>query len=179
MQLRYVKDFAIILIVIIFLVLGVRLFTVNTVINKIPDKSIHTKESVSDTLLNKIKGIEQSIQERKNFVFTTTRDPLRQGNIIKDKFDLEKEFMDMVRNTFRLSGTSISEDGKKIATIDYLGVTYYAQIGDTIEGRRIVDIGEKWMRYFYGGSTVTVDLAPIPPMPDFSNTGNVNTSGNW
>lgn len=179
MQLRYVKDFAIALIVIILLAFGIRLYTVYYQVEAIPDKSIHSKESVSDTLLNKIKGIETSIQERKNFVFSTTRDPLRQGNIIKDKMDLEKEFEDMVRNMFRLSTTAIDENGNKIAYIEYQNAIHAAKVGDTVEGRRIVDIGERTMRYFYAGNTYTVELTARPPMPDFSNPGQANTSGNW
>ncbi len=179
MQLRYVKDFAIILIVISILVIGGRLLSLNRSVSKVPDKSIYSKESVSDTLLNKIKGIEQSIQERKNFVFSINRDPLRQGNIIKDRFDQEKEFMDMVKNTFRLSSTSVTDDGQKIATIEYQDMNYYARIGDTVEGRRITDIGDNWMRYYYGGSTYTVELSPRPVMPDFSEIQQQNTSGNW
>lgn len=179
MQLRYVKDFAIALIVIMLLAFAIRLYSVYYQVEAVPDKSIHSKESVSDTLLNKIKGIETSIQERKNFVFTTTRDPLRQGNIIKDKMDLEKEFEDMVRNTFRLSTTAIDANGNKIAYIEYQDAIHAARIGDTVEGRRILDIGEKTLRYFYAGNTYTIDLKSRPAMPDFSDPGNANTSGNW
>ncbi|MDP2172934.1 MAG: hypothetical protein Q8J62_04090 [Candidatus Cloacimonadaceae bacterium] len=179
MQLRYVKDFAIALIVIMLLAFGIRLYTVYFQVTAIPDKSIHSKESVSDTLLNKIKGIETSIQERKNFVFSNTRDPLRQGNIIKDKMDLEKEFDDMIRNTFRLSTTAIDENGNKIAYIEYQGAIHAARIGETIQGRRIVDIGEKTIRYFYAGNTYSTELASRPPMPDFNKPGEANTSGNW
>lgn len=179
MQLRYVKDFAIILIVLAIIALGGRLLSLNRSVKKVPDKSVYSKESVSDSLLNKIKGIEQSIQERKNFVFSINRDPLRQGNIIKDRFDQEKEFMDMVKNTFRLSSTSVTDFGQKIATIEYQDMNYYARVGDVVEGRKIVDIGDNWMRYYYGGSTYTVELAPRPNMPDFSQVQKSEASGNY
>lgn len=179
MQLRYVKDFAVTLIVIIFLVLGIRLYTNYYKMRSVPEQSIHSKESVSDSLLFKIKGIEKSIQDRKQFVFTINRDPLRQGNIIKDKLDLEREFLDSVRNTFRLSSTSILEDGTKYATIEYRDQNHYATVGDTVEGRRIVDIGDNWIKYYYGGNTVTANLAPRPPMPDFDKMDVSGTSGNW
>ena len=168
MQLRYVKDFAITLIVIIFLVLGIRLYTNYFKAKDVPQQSIHSKESVSDTLLSKIKGIEKSIQDRKTFVFSINRDPLRQGNIIKDRLDLEREFVDNLRNTFRLSSTSITENGNKIATIEYRDQNYYASIGDVVEGRRITEIGTDWIRYYFNGSTYTTQVAPRPPMPDFS-----------
>ena len=180
MQLRYVKDFAITLIVIIFLVLGVRLYTNYLKAKDIPQQSIHSKESVSDTLLSKIKGIEKSIQDRKNFVFNINRDPLRQGNIIKDKLDLEREFLESLRNTFRLSSTSITETGNKIATIEYRDVNYYATVGDVVEGRRITEIGNDWIRYYYNGSTYTTQVAPRPPMPDFSQVNDPNIrTGNF
>ena len=179
MQLRYVKDFAITLIVIIFLVLGVRLYTNYYKMKTIPSQSIHSKESVSDSLLTKIKGIEKSIQDRKQFVFTINRDPLRQGNIIKDKLDLEREFLESVRNTFRLSSTSILDNGHKFATIEYRDQNYYATIGDVIEGRRITDIGDNWIKYYYGGNVVTTYLAPRPAMPDFDKMNASDTSGNW
>ncbi len=181
MQLRYLKDLAVTLIVIIFLVLGVRLYTNYYKMKNVPEHSIHSKESVSDALLTDIKAIESSIQDRKEFVFTITRDPLRQGNIIKDKLDLEREVLESVRNTFRLSSTSVLENGKKYATIEYRDQNYYATIGDTVEGRRIVDIGENWIKYYYGGNTVTAYLAPRPPMPDFDamNVKNTDNTGNW
>ena len=58
MQLRYLKDLAVTLIVIIFLVLGVRLYTNYFKMKSVPDQSVHSKESVSDSLLTKIKAIE-------------------------------------------------------------------------------------------------------------------------
>lgn len=170
MQLRYVKDFAITLIVIVFLILGIRLYSNHFKVKAVPQESVYTKESVSDTLLSKIKGIEKSIQDRKNFVFTISRDPLRQGNIIKDRLDLEREFMENLRNTFRLSSTSIAENGRKIATIEYRDQNYYAEIGSVIEGRRITDIGLDWIKYYYNGNTYTTQVAPRPLMPDFSLT---------
>ena len=180
MQLRYLKDLAVTLIVIVFLVLGVRLYTNYYKMKSVPEHSIHSKESVSDSLLIKIKAIENSIQDRKEFVFNITRDPLRQGNIIKDKLDLEREFIESVKNTFRLSSTSILENGKKFATIEYRDQNYYATVGETVEGRRIIDIGDNWIKYYYGGNTVTAYLAPRPPMPDFDKMeANTGTSGNW
>ncbi|MCB5229611.1 MAG: hypothetical protein GX122_04010 [Candidatus Cloacimonetes bacterium] len=168
MQLRYVKDFAILLIVIIFLILGVRLYTNHHKANRIPAESVYTKESVSDDLITKIKGIESSIQDRKRFVFTINRDPLRQGNIIKDRLDLEREFMERLHNTFRLSSTAILENGKKSATIEFREVNYYAEIGSNIEGRIIRDIGSDWIKYYYNGSVHTTYVQARPPMPDFS-----------
>jgi hypothetical protein len=101
MQFRYLKDLAIALLFISLLAFAIRLVTYNSKSTKVPDQSKYTNESVSDTLRNRIMSIEKSILERKNTVFTVAHDPLRQGNIIKDRFDLAKEFESALRNTFR------------------------------------------------------------------------------
>lgn len=179
MQLRFVKDFAIALLVILLFAIAVRLFTLQTSVKRIPEKSIHTAESVSDTLLNKIKSIENSIQDRKNFVFSSTTDPLRQGNIIKDKVDKEREFEDMVRNTFRLATTAIDEYGNKIAYIEYLGQLHEARVGETVQGRRIIDIGDRTIRYSYNGIISTTELAPRPAKPVEQADVKANLDGTW
>ncbi len=175
MQFRFVKDLAIALIVIALLVLAIRLYTVRSAGEKIPQKSIYTKESVSDTLLNRIKTIENSIQDRKMFTFNITRDPLRQGNIIKDRLDREKEFADMVRNTFRLSTTAIDENGNKVAYVEYLDRVFGGKVGDVIEGRRITAITDKSMTYYYGGGYVTTYVQARPQLsPEEQAAGQSN-----
>lgn len=179
MQLRFIKDLAIALIVVLLFAMAVRLFALQRSWDSIPKKSIHTKESVSDTLLNKIKTIENSIQDRKMFVFGSNRDPLRQGNIIKDKVDRAKEFEDMVLNTFRLATTARDESGNKIAFIEYRGALHEARVGQIVEGRRILEIGDKTLRYSYNGIISTTELAPRPPKPVDEARGVLGTSGNW
>lgn len=179
MQLKFVKDFAIALIVILLFAIGVRLFGMYRGLQRIPEKSIHTAESVSDTLLNKIKNIENSIQDRKNFVFNSTVDPLRQGNIIKDKVDLEREYEDIVKNTFRLATTAKDEFGNKIAYIEYQGQLHEARIGDTVQGRKIIDIGDKTLRYSYNGIVTTTELAPRPSKPVEQVDIKTNLDGTW
>ncbi|OQC10551.1 MAG: hypothetical protein BWX75_00348 [Candidatus Cloacimonetes bacterium ADurb.Bin088] len=176
MQARFLKDFAIALIVILLLAYAIRLYALNLQQAGIPDESKYTQKSVSDTLLNKIKTIESSIQDRKFFQFTTTRDPLRQGNVIKDKFDMEKEFMQMVFNTFRPTGTYLDkETGKRMVNIELMGKIYTAGVGDVVEGRKITWINEENIGIYYGGAQ-TLAVQKIPPMPDFSKekTGSNN-----
>ncbi|PKN77936.1 MAG: hypothetical protein CVU48_09945 [Candidatus Cloacimonetes bacterium HGW-Cloacimonetes-1] len=174
MQTRFIKDFAIALIFIVLIVLGVKLFMEQRTVKVVPDKSIYTKESVSDSLMNKIKTIENSIQDRKMFAFSVTRDPLRQGNIIKDKVDREKEFQQMVLNTFRLATTAIDENGNKIAYLEYQGRTYEGRIGQSIEGRKILDIGQRKITYSYNGSTYNLDLAARPVMPKDKDSNDIS-----
>ncbi|MEN6444624.1 MAG: hypothetical protein ABFC98_01105 [Candidatus Cloacimonas sp.] len=180
MQLRFIKDLAIALIVISLFAMGIHLLSLYSTLNKIPEKSIHTKESVSDTLLVKIKSIENSIQDRKMFVFNSNKDPLRQGNIIKDKVDREKEYENMLKNTFRLATTARDENGNKIAYIEYQGKLYEAHVGDYVEGRHILDIQDRNIRYSYNGTINTTELAPRPPKPvEQTTTFGAGTSGNW
>lgn len=179
MQFRFVKDLAIALIVILLGFLAVRLVMVENRVSGISDDSQYTRESVSDTLMSQIRTIENSIQDRKMFVFNARKDPLRQGNIIKDKVDRQKEFEEMVRNTFRLSTTAIDEFGNRIAYIEYQDALHEARVGETVAGRRIIEINEKNIRYSMGGKTYTANLMPRPVMPKDDPYIMQGTSGNW
>ncbi len=179
MQFRFVKDLAIALIVILLGFLAVRLVMVENKVSNIPENSVYTQESVSDTLMSQIRTIESSIQDRKMFVFNARKDPLRQGNIIKDKVDRQKEFEEMVRNTFRLSTTAIDEYGNTIAYIEYQDALHAARVGDVVAGRRILEINEKNIRYSMGGSTYTAELMPRPVMEEEDPYVIQGTSGNW
>lgn len=168
MQLRFVKDFAIGLIVILLLAFAIRLYTMNAQEKKIPEQSKYTDESVTDTLRSRIMTIESSIADRQNFVFSINHDPLRQGNIIKDRFDRTKEFEEMVRNTFRPTGTYIDEEtGEKLVTVEFQDKIYTGKVGEVIAGRRITWIEDDQIGVYYGGQQ-RIDIKPRPDMPDFS-----------
>lgn len=179
MQYRFVKDLAIALIVIVLGFLAVRLIMVENRISSVPDNSVYTRESVSDSLMSQIRTIENSIQDRKMFVFNSRKDPLRQGNIIKDKVDRQQEFEEMVRNTFRLSTTAIDEYGNKIAYVEYLDALHAARVGETVAGRRILEINEKSIRYSMGGNTYTAQLMPRPVLSTEDPYTLKANSGNW
>ncbi len=181
MQFRYVKDFAIALLFITLLACAIRLVTYNAKAASVPNQSKYTNESVSDTLRAKIMSIESSILERKNTVFTVAYDPLRQGNIIKDRFDLAKEFENALRNTFRPTGTYIAEEtGKRLVTVEFQDKIYTAGVGEVIEGRRITWINEQNVGIYYGGPQ-TLSIQARPQMPDFSQEDRVreNTDQNY
>jgi hypothetical protein len=168
MQLRYVKDLAMALIVIFLVAYAIRLATFNAKAAKVPENSKYTNESVTDTLRNMIMSIEKSILDRQNFVFSVSHDPLKQGNIIKDRFDLSKEFEQALRNTFRPTGTYIDEDtGRRLVTVEFQDRIYTGGVGDVIEGRRITWINEQNVGIYYGGPQ-TLPIQPRPVMPDFS-----------
>ncbi|MFO8145031.1 MAG: hypothetical protein R6T89_04830 [Candidatus Syntrophosphaera sp.] len=168
MQLRFIKDFAIGLIVILLLAYAIRLYTMNAQEDKIPEQSRYTDESVTDTLRARIMTIESSIADRQNFVFSINHDPLRQGNIIKDRFDMAKEFEEMVRNTFRPTGTYIDEEtGDKLVTVEFQEKIYTGRVGEVIAGRRITWIEDDSIGIYYGGPQ-TLAVKPRPDMPDFT-----------
>ncbi len=167
MQFRYLKDLAIALLFIALLAYGIRLVSYNSKAAKVPDK--HNPETVSATLREDIVSIEESISERKNTLFTVARDPLRQGNIIKDKFDKEKEMEDAIFNTFRPMGiTRDEETGEQLVKVEFRGETFFAGVGGEIAGRRIAWINEQNVGVYYGGLTQTLSYQPVPVMPDFS-----------
>lgn len=174
MEHRFVKDFAIALIFIVALVLAIRIYMFNVQIKKISDKSVYAEESVSQELLDRIKKIENSIEDRNMFAFTVTRDPLREGNIIKDKADRLKEYEDMVKNTFRLA--SVTND---YAIFEYQGTSHVAKVGDVIEGRRIlsINVANDQVTYSVGGNVVIATRSAIPPMP--KEEGQSPLSGNY
>lgn len=168
MQLRYIKDFAIAMIVILLLAYAITLYTINAQRNKIPDKSKYSFESVSDTLKTKISDIERSIVERQSYLFTINTDPLRQGNIIKDRFDNVRAFEDQVRNTFRLTGTyNINEGANAYATFEYQDRIFSGRVGENVEGRFIKWIGDGRVGIYFGGDQ-TLIAQPRPVMPDMN-----------
>nr|MDK2850428.1 hypothetical protein [Candidatus Cloacimonadota bacterium] len=181
MQYRFVKDFAIALIVILLGIMCIRLFVIDRVVANVPDSSIHVQETVTDTLMSRIRTIEKSIQDRKEFVFHVDKDPLRQGNIIKDNVDRMKEFEEMVRNMFRLATTAIDEYGNKIAYIEYQDALHEAREGEVVAGRKILEINEDNIRYSYGGSTYTAKLMPRPVLKEEDKNPYLKAgiSGNW
>jgi len=85
----------------------------------------------------------------------------------------------MVKNTFRLATTASDEYGNKIAYIEYRGALHEARIGQVVEGRKILDIQNKSVRYSYNGIVSTTELSPRPAKPaDDIRTG-AGTNGNW
>lgn len=179
MQLRYIKDFAIALIVILLLAYAIRLYSMNTKRNTISDKSKYTFEAVSDTLRAKVRAIESSINDRQNYVFAINHDPLRQGNIIKDRFDFAKEFDDMVRNTFRLTGTYDLDKGQAAyATFEYQDRMFIGRVGENIEGRLIRWISDGRVGIYYGGDQTLV-AQPRPAKPDINTLEIQNLNQNY
>jgi hypothetical protein len=165
MDYKYLKDFAISLTIIMLIVFLLKDASLYKKEMNVPVKSVYSKLSVNDSLMASIQDIEKSIQDRKSFMFTVTKDPLKQDLIVQDKIDLLQQWQTMVRNMVRLAGTFIDEHGKRTAIISYQGTDNRYYIGDYIAGRKIEEIQNGRVVYIANGQRGTMYLEPIPPKP--------------
>ena len=165
METRFIKDLAMALIFIILLAFAIKVYTIYNKVSSIPLKSRYADISVNEELISKIKTIEASIQDRKMFTFSVPTDPLRQDPVIKDKMDRLKEWENMVANMVRLAATFVNEDNETCAIISYQGKSGIYRVGDTVAGRRIVEIKNGVLYYTAGGVRSYMTVQPIPPKP--------------
>lgn len=179
MEARFVKDLAIALVFIILFVFAVKDYSVFHKVNSVPSQSIYSDISVNEELMDKIKVIEQSISDRKMFTFNVPTDPLRQDPVIKDRLDRLQEWENMVKNMVRLAATFVNEDNEKVAIIYYQGNSDLYRIGETVAGRRIVEIGDRQLTYVSGGVRSTMTVQPIPPKPADLETSSSITDFNY
>ena len=112
-----------------------------------------------------INKIDKSIKDRKNFVFTVTKDPLEQHLIVKTKKDLEKQWLKEVKNMYRLEYTMIAEDGTKLAAVAHGGKTKIYKIGDDFLNGKVLDIQNGKMVYSYYDTKKVMKVKKIPPKP--------------
>jgi hypothetical protein len=177
MDFKYLKDFAISLTIIKLFAFALRDAALYKKVNKVPAESEYTTLSVSASLMATIQDIEKSIQDRKMFVFTVTKHPLKQDLIVQDKLDLLAEWRNMVMNTARLSSTFVDEKGIRTAIIAYQGKDGYYNVGDYVAGRRIDDILSGKVVYSINGQKAVMVLEPIPPKPvELENSRNTNAA---
>jgi hypothetical protein len=165
MEARFIKDLAIALIFVCLFAFAIKDYTIYNNEKAIPTDSKYSDISVNTQLLDKIKVIEQSIQDRKIFKFNVPTDPLRQDPVIKDKLDRLQEWENMVNNMVRVAATFVDEDNQKVAVIAYHGSSALYRIGDTVAGRRIDDIKNGTVFYTSGGEHSYMTVQPIPPKP--------------
>lgn len=179
MEARFVKDLAIALVFIILFVFAVKDYSIFNKVTAVPNQSIYSDISVNEELMDKIKVIEESIKDRKSFTFNVPTDPLRQDPVIKDRLDRLQEWENMVKNMVRLAATFVNEDNEKCAIIYYQGSSGIYKIGDSVAGRRIIDIGNRQLTYVSGGVRSTMTVQPIPPKPADIETGSDYTDFNY
>ncbi len=166
MEHRYLKDFVISLVVILIIAYAIKEYYLFYKIDKIPIESVYKKVALKKSLLKKINQIDKSIKDRKNFVFTVTKDPLEQHLIVKTRKDLEKQWEQEVKNMYRLEYTMISEDGTKMAAVAHKGKTKIYKIGDNFLNGKVLDIQNGKMVYSYYDTKKVMKVSKIPPKPE-------------
>ena len=176
---RYLKDFTIALVFLVIIGYGVHLYFIFNTVDKIPDQSKYSKMGLSDQLKEQIKSIEQSIKDRKQFVFTVVKDPLEQNLIVKTKVDLELQWRLQVESMIRLAGTYIGQDGSRVASIAHKGENKMYKIGDTIAGRKIVEIKREAIVFNRNGKLIELKAKQIPPKPVELSDDNQKKSRIW
>ncbi|HHE38301.1 MAG TPA: hypothetical protein ENL20_06985 [Candidatus Cloacimonetes bacterium] len=165
MEEKYIKDFVIALVILLILAFAIKDYYLYKISNDVPDESIHKKIALSEGLLGKIENIEQSINDRKQFVFSVAKDPLEQNLIVRTQKDLEKQWREEVESMVRLESTIIPDIGDKLATVSYQGLTKNYKIGDEFVKGKIIDILYGEILYSYQGTTASLRTEKIPPKP--------------
>lgn len=165
MEEKYLKDFVIALVVILLIAFGVKDYYQKQKADAIPEQSKNAKLALSEELLSQIQSIEESIQDRKGFVFTVTKDPLEQNLIVKTRQDLEQQWREKIQAMVRLESTIITEHGKKIATIAHEGKTRIYSIGDSFKFGTITDIRNGEITFASNGRTGTLETKKLPAKP--------------
>ena len=165
MEHKYLKDFVIILIVVFMIAFGMKDYNLYHKVNKVPNDSMYKKIALSEGLLTEIHNIEESIKDRKQFVFTVTKDPLEQNLIVKTIKDIEKQWREEVENMVRLESTIVPEHGRKQAAISYKGKTVIYSVGDKFIKGKITDIREGEITYTYQNTVGDLKLQKLPERP--------------
>lgn len=180
MEKKYLRDFVIVLIVLLLLAGGYWNFMQLSKANKVDEESKYKRLALSQDLLDQIQEIEKSINDRKGFVFTVTKDPLEQNLIVKTQQDLEKQWREKIENMVRLTATILPQDGEKLASVAYKGANNLYGIGEDFALGKIVNIKEGEIVYSYGGKNYSLTMEKLPPKPvEILNNNKSERSFNW
>lgn len=165
MEARHFKDITVAIIVIVLFAFLLRAVNVVRASEDIPTDSIYKDLAIDAELLAQIQQIEESISDRRDFLFTITRDPLEQNLIVRTRVDLEQEWRKKVESMIRLAATYIDEHGNRKAAIAYQGETDIYEVGDYIDQNRIANIETGRITLVHRGIEQVLELKPIPPKP--------------
>ena len=165
METKYIKDFAIALVVIFLLAYLIHDYYLMKDVQKVPEESKFKRIALDDELLARIHNIEGSIKERKQFIFTVEKDPLEQNLIVKTKQDLVNQWKEKVESMVRLQSTLIAETGEKFATISHEGVDKVYRIGENFILGKIMDIRDGEITYKNKNKTLVLRVEKLPEKP--------------
>ncbi len=165
METRHIKDLTVGVLVIILIAFVFQMVSVIRTVNDVPEESIYKDLAIDQQLLEQIQQIEDSITDRKGFIFTVTRDPLEQNIVVSTRVDLELEWRRKVESMMRLAATYIDEQGNRRASIAYRGKMELYDVGDYIEDNRIVSIESGTITLAQNGREQILEVKPIPPKP--------------
>jgi len=182
MEEKYLKDFVIILVVISFIAFGMKNVSLFGKSKEVPKESIYKELALGDDLLFQIKEIENSIQDRKDFVFTVEKDPLEQNLIVRTIKDLQAQWRRMIENMVHLESTIIPEIGKRRAIIAYQGKTSIYKVGDNFVKGKITAINQGEVTYNYRGVVGKIAVKKLPTKPveiQTTNKSNLKREYNW
>ncbi len=182
MEEKYLKDFVIILVVISLIAFGMKNVSLFSKLKEVPKESKYRELGLGDKLLSQIKEIEESIQDRKDFVFTVEKDPLEQNLIVKTMKDLQAQWHKMIENLVHLESTIIPEVGKRRAVIAYQGKANVYKVGDNFVKGKITAINQGEITYSYRGSVGKIKVKKLPPKPvELQTAGKTksNREYNW
>ena len=181
MENKYLKDFIIIVVVLLIIAFGWYDYYSYGKVEKIPQQSKYKKLALSEKLLDQIQSIEESIKDRKSFVFTVNKDPLEQNLIVKTIKDLEKQWREEVEKMIRLESTVITESGENLASIAHKGESNLYRVGDEFLGRKITRIEQGKINYTYRGTKGVLFVKELPAKPEAIENNNKKSKNipNW
>ncbi len=136
MEYRYVKDLAYILLVISIIFLAVFAVKHYNTEQEVDAKSAYAEQEVDSNLLRKAIEIEQGIKQRKEFVFSINKDPLKQDIILPQKVDEIKLRLQKRYNQIRLYGV-LKFDEDLLVGIEHKDIEAQYRIGEKIQGSRL------------------------------------------
>ncbi|MDO9578850.1 MAG: hypothetical protein Q7J16_13285 [Candidatus Cloacimonadales bacterium] len=165
MEDKYLKDFVIALIVIFIILFIIKDMNLYSKVKDVREESKYSEMALGDELLGQIQKIESSIQDRKQFIFTVTKDPLEQNLIVRTIKDLELQWREEVENMIRLESTIVPEKGKTQAVISYKGITKIYQVGDKFAKGVITEIRQGEISYKNDGVTGILKIEKLPEKP--------------
>jgi predicted RND superfamily exporter protein len=165
MEEKYLKDFVIALVVIFTILFIIKVFSLYSRVKTVPEDSIYKELALGDELLENIHNLENSIKERKEFIFTVNSDPLEQNLIVKTIQDLQQQWKEQVESMVRLESTIVPESGKKKAVISHKGETKVYEIGDKFSNGTITDIKIGEIVYKENGKELTMKTEKLPEKP--------------